>query len=44
MEIQGTNMDHSQRDPGENLDLDQDPDPLLNQKGTWTSIFSLSVV
>lgn len=44
IEIQGTGMGHIQRDPGGYLDLDHGPDPLLNQKGTWTSIFSLSIV
>jgi len=43
-EIQGTDMELIQRDPGENLDLDHGPDPLLNLKGTRTSIFSLSIV
>jgi len=33
-EIQGTDMEHIQRDPGENLGLDHGPDPLLNLKGT----------
>lgn len=31
-EIQGTDMEHIQRDPGENLGLDHGPDPLLNLK------------
>lgn len=44
IEIQETDMEHIQRDPGENLDLDHGPDPLLNLKGTRTSIFSLSFV
>jgi hypothetical protein len=43
-EIQGADMEHIQRGPGGNLDLDHGPDPLLNLKGTWTSIFSLSIV
>ncbi|PNX54677.1 splicing factor U2af large subunit B-like protein, partial [Trifolium pratense] len=31
-EIQGADMEHIQRDPGGNLDLDHGPDPLLNLK------------
>lgn len=44
--IQGRDTVHGQRDPGGNLDLDldHDPNPLLNLKGTLTSIFSSSIV